>query len=527
MKKRLSFILMSLAIILSSCIDDTGNYDYKSIPEFEITGIEEDYSVFILDNLKIEPQIASSSGTYSAVWFIEVEDSNAGLGNYDVTYADTLSHELVLDIPFKYKPGTYKLHLKVTNDETGVSQYANTSVEAVTKFSTGYYLLKETTDGNTEIDLHYPDGDITENIITMVTGAPLQGKPKTLSYLNNFSYLNEETGEKDINYLLIPLSENGMYTFSMTDMSIVRSYYQWFYSASEAYDVKKINHMNCFGYSFGLLTETGLFSNYQCADWGMLSVGKYSPYPDLMYNGISEYSTSFDMYYTGLEAFFYDATNKKLATIDYNGGADHVVFQYPALTANQSPVEEKFADNPIYLGGMASSMYNNLVIVCERDNGSRYWYYAYAEDLAYEVNIENKADFEASSAFANANIYATCRKDGNWLYAASGNDVYALNPADGTSKKLDIPYMPAGEITFMDTMWYQSYGNDSYNYFVVATYSNGNYTVALYEMVGGEPVKGKEPVKILQGKGKIKRIQHAYSGKTGNFGGLVSYSVHY
>ena len=88
-------------------------------------------------------------------------------------------------------------------------------------------MLKETSDGNTEMDLHYIDGGMAENIITNVTGSPLQGKPKTLSYLNDFSYLNEETGEKDINFLMIPLSEQGLLTFNMTDMSIARNYENW------------------------------------------------------------------------------------------------------------------------------------------------------------------------------------------------------------------------------------------------------------------------------------------------------------
>ena len=80
---------------------------------------------------------------------------------------------------------------------SGVAKYAQTTVSGVTKFSKGYYMLKETSDGNTEMDLHYIDGGMAENIITNVTGSPLQGKPKTLSYLNDFSYLNEETGEKE------------------------------------------------------------------------------------------------------------------------------------------------------------------------------------------------------------------------------------------------------------------------------------------------------------------------------------------
>jgi hypothetical protein len=114
------------------------------------------------------------------------------------------------------------------------------------------------------------------------------------------------------------------------------------------------------------------------------------------------------------------------------------------------------------------------------------------------------------------------------LYTISNNEIYALNPTNGYSTKLEFPSMPAGEITYMDTMWYETGDPEtSFNYFVLATYSNGNYTVALYDMIGGEPVKDKEPVKVLTGKGKIKSIQHADPGKQGNVWSMTTYSVHY
>ncbi len=39
--------------------------------------------------------------------------------------------------------------------------------------------------------------------------------------------------------------------------------------------------------------------------------------------------------------------------------------------------------------------------------------------------------------------------------------------------------------------------------------------------------QGKEPVRVLQGKGKIKTLQHADPGKNGNVWSMTRYSVHY
>ena len=515
---------MGLALFATSCMEDTGNYDYKNIPDFEISGVDETYSVMLFENLKIVPQLKSSSNDFTAVWFIEKKDTSAGFA--DVTYADTISHDLVLDIPVKFKPGSYNLFLKVTCNETGVSKYAKTTVSAQTKFSTGYYLLKETSDGNTEIDLHYPEGDVLENVIAQVKGAPLSGKPKTLSYLNSFNYLNEETGVKDINYLLVPLSENEMLSLNMTDLSVARTYEQWFYSAAETYDVKKIHHMNNVGFAFAMFTETGIFSNYQCAPWGMYSVGKYSPQPDIIKGSNDAYSTTPDVCYFSLETYTFDQMNKRIISIDYNAGTTTASFQFPALTETQQPTPVVIEDKVIYMGGIYAST-DDIILVCEREDGSRYWYYAGTYSGDFEFNIFNYGDFEEGSAHADATLYANCRRDGNNLYAACNGEVHSINPKTGVSTKLDIPSMPQGEITYMDTMWYRRGSTTLYNHFVIATYNAGEYTVAFYEMIGGEPVKGQEPVKVLKGKGKIKTIQHADPGKNGNLWSSTTYSRHY
>lgn len=526
MKNRILFGLLSIAIMFSSCMKDLGNYDYKTLDEFEITGVEQNYSVTLLENLTIPASINATGGNYSAAWFIVMADKDAGFS--DNTIADTISRDFVLDIPFRFSPGTYSLYLKVTNDETGVAKYAKTSVTASTKFSTGYYLLKETADGNSEMDLHYPDGKTVENMIAELTGNSLSGKPRTLTYLNDFSYLNEQTGNKDVNFLMIPVSEDAMITFNMTDMSIARTYDQWFYG--DAMDVDKISHMSNLGFSYGMFTSEGLFSNYQNAMWGMYSVGKYATSADIMYDGTVNYSCGPHVCHFTADNYTYDSVNNQIIDVDYNGGVAPITMEYPPLLAGQQATVETFQDDVIYMGGLYASVTDNLVIVCEKEDKSRYWYYGTCEqqNTSQKFNIVNKAEFEAGSVFQTADLYATCRLNGTYLYAASGNDIYALNPENGYSVKLEFPSMPAGEITYMDTMWYETYNSaTSYNYFVVATYNGGNYTVAFYDMVGGEPVKDKAPVKVLTGKGKIKSVQHADPGKQGNFYTSTTYSVHY
>ena len=202
MKKTIA-VLMFMTVLLS-CMKDLGNYEYRDIRDFHITGVESRYSVSISDRLRIDARTDLGQGEYSAVWFMELKETS---GTEVETYADTISRELVLDVPFKYTVGTYTLHLKVTDRQTGVSKYAQTTISAVTRFYEGYYILKETPSGDTEMDFHTVDGEVVEDLLTTMTGAPLEGAPKTLSYLNDYSYLDEKTGRNVVGSLIIPLSE--------------------------------------------------------------------------------------------------------------------------------------------------------------------------------------------------------------------------------------------------------------------------------------------------------------------------------
>ena len=507
MKKTIAVLLFMT--VLLSCMKDLGNYEYRDIRAFQITGVESRYSVSISDRLRIDARTDLGKGEYSAVWFMELKETS---GTEVETYADTISRELVLDVPFKYTVGTYTLHLKVTDRQTGVSKYAQTTISAVTRFYEGYYILKETPSGDTEMDFHTVDGEVVEDLLTTMTGAPLEGAPKTLSYLNDYSYLDEKTGQNVVGSLIIPLSEKELRTLSLLDMSQIRTHSQWFFEEQNAYPVEKIHHFNNLCFCYGMFTENGLFTNYQCAFWEMYSTGKLSTTPNIMSDGTMEYASSADVCYFEGAAYCHDPLNDRFNYVDMNGTC--------------VPVQlSSGGDELVFLGGIRDEK-NNLVAVYERQDGSRYWKYLEADENKFI--LVHQGDFGSGAVFEAASGYAVCRMGGTYLYALSGQDIYALNPANGYNVKLQFAGKPGGEISYFDTMFMVTEdGSGDYNHFVMAVQEGDNYSIAFYDMIGGEPISGQGPVRVLKGKGRVKTLQHTSPQKQSNGVGTSSYSLHY
>ena len=518
-KLKYIFLIVS-GFVMISCMKDLGNYKYEDVGKPQIGNLPASISVTIPDNLKITPTVNIPENDCKTVWFVQIKDKTA---NDVETYADTLSRQLSLDVPFEYPVGAYTLYLKVTDKTTGVSEYASTEVSVISGYSTGYYLLKETIEGNTELDFHRTDGNVFSDLIAKSNGTALNGKPKTLSYLNGYCYLNETTGQNDINSLLVALSEKDCVTLNMMDMSQARGYDQWYFDSSNIYPVEKIHHFNNLCYSYGMFAEDGLFTNYQCAAWEMYSSGKLASSADIMMDGTLRYSCASDVCYFVYSAYFYDSLNSAINYVNLNGECYKAKLQYTPLTSGQNPKLEKLADRVIYVGGVSPED-NYVIIICEREDGSKYLYYALADEQV--LNIEAKSEITLESAFDGSVRYATCRKGSNYVYSLYNNEIYAMNPDNGQVAKLVLPDLPAGEITCFDTMYYD-HPEVGYNHFVVATYKDGAYTVSFYEMIGGEPVAEKSPVITFSGIGRVKTLQHTDPGKQGNGVGEYTYSLHY
>ena len=530
--KKIYLILLFLPILMTSCFKDMGNYDYKTFEEFEVSGLESSYDVIsYVENLKISPVVTPEEGDFEYEWF--VTESRKGLHQIE-EYAVVLSRDKVLDVPFEYPTGSYELHLKVTDKVSGDAEFVRMTVNAVTPFLNGHYVLYETAEGNTEMDIHYSDGNVTREAVSEFYGASLPGKPNTLSYVPEMSYLDEESGSNVVNYVMVPSSENGMVSFNMTDMSVARTMDQWFYGE---YDCSDIRHISSLGYNVLIFAKTGVHSNYQIVNgvWVQLSAGKFSPQPDVI--DATAYEVSSDVCYFGDMALFHDAVNNRFISIDLNGGLKVCTLQSPSPIEGEEPVPEQIDGKVIFMGGISPSgvtgydFRDYMVIIAEGNDSGRTCYYV-KPDGQRGLDIVRKMKFDAGTPFATASFYTSSKNGANYLYAVSDNKIYSMNPSTGAVEELTFTSRPEGEITLFQTMFNVTADQNSdayFNGFVIATVSSGKYTVALYDMIGGLPVLNTGPVRTFEGEGKVKSVQYASQTKKAgvmNIGNSV-YSIHY
>ena len=520
--KKLKYILhmFMISLFITSCFKDLGNYDYTYIPDFEITGLKEKYSVVsYTENMNIQVVVESEdkNAEFEYEWGVVLQENEMVLDS--PTYLEIISNEKDLSIPFEYKSGTYTLQLKVTNKSTGLAKLVSTQIEAVTPFSKGYYLLKETSDGNTDMDIFYDNNTSSINAIAEFKGTSLQGKPKSLSYLPEISFLDEEIGSRVIDYLIIPASEKEIVTFSLTDMTEARTYAQWFFG--EPYSIEKAHYFTIGGAFYGLFTDDGVFTNYQAVCFGMTSSGKFPELTTRAYDN-KEYEISFPVCHSEIYSLMFDSKNGRFLLLDFNAGV-----QEPDLSESDEKVKYPITDRLVFMGESKTGD-NYTTIIFEREDGSRYYYYANTTGASNNsINIMEMKEIDPSLKFAEATRISPCRKDGRYLYFLSDGEIYTFNPVDGTESKLDVPFLPEGNITYMDTMYssLESEGPDSFNHLIIAVENAGKYTVCFYNMVGGIPVAGQEPVLKLEGDGKVTSIQRATPLKTSGF--ISGWSIHY
>lgn len=190
-----TIIYISLAILLTSCFEDIGNYDYKTIDGISIRGIKEEWGSLIVfeDTIKINPVVepVEREGKFKYSWAKKV-------GTGASARWESFSTEKNLVYPI-LDAGRINLKFEVEDGETGLIGHKVTAANGVSKLANGYYLLKENADGTTDVDMIGLDtaGGIRvlyEDLLATSFDAPLKGHPVGLDYWG-YRIANYETGK--------------------------------------------------------------------------------------------------------------------------------------------------------------------------------------------------------------------------------------------------------------------------------------------------------------------------------------------
>lgn len=491
MRKELMTMIMG-ACLLSACFSDdssVGGY----IEEIVIDDFGELAPVVSYSGKKLEvtPAIESGYPELAYKWSIVPEQDSNG----DLIQPEVIGEERNLSYEVNLAPGEYILKLEVTAIENGYTVSRTADVLVTTQFSQGFYILKETDDGNTDVDLWQEDGMLNENLLSKVRdGGPMQGKPRNLSIAYNHWYIDTDDNCMKYDHLLSVISQSGdINMFRTTDLKRVFDRTNLLYGEMEA-DEQPYAVVHGV-WSVYYLSNRGMRSNY-AGDMGDSSKGsgKYG-IPGMATGGSVHLAWGDSNCY---HIVWWDESGSRFYLVDYNGGVTE------ATDAEGIPVDmsayECVAAGTSYVSGGVSCF-----VMQDKETKARAVYTVGSDGVVSELSAVSP-----SSCLAKAELISVNGPDATWIYCVDGNKLYGYDWNTGEEVSMPLSGIPADEtIQYVSNQYMGMYGMMwNMDYLIVGTSKGGSdYHLYFYNMLGGLP--DGQPEKSVSGTGKVKSVRYA------------------
>jgi hypothetical protein len=145
--KRIYIILATFCLLIQSCVNDEGNYDYVAINEVSFENINDEYSVMTGSTiLDINPVITMSEGVDPDSDRFEYEWVCVGQNDKRYPIATTRALNTTVSLP----TGSYTLWLKVKDRVTDLQWNTHTYLTVGTIYTRGILLIGDDEQGNAE-----------------------------------------------------------------------------------------------------------------------------------------------------------------------------------------------------------------------------------------------------------------------------------------------------------------------------------------------------------------------------------------
>jgi hypothetical protein len=385
--------------------------------------------------------------------------------------------------------------------------YQTATLNVKTVFSNGFYFLKETAGGNTELDFHTPDGaggwTTAFDILEAQLGAPITGAPTSLGMISSYPYINKANGQPETGAVLVPIGGRDMKVMLLNDMSLVYDHNEIFFSGV-APDHKPIRayYLSLFDIPV-FISDKGAYSVNS-------STGKVG-YPVAPAEGcvLSHGMMTGILYGSSIgQLMFFDALNGQLVYYTYGGDL---------MSLSGTPSPTGITHRPLFMGTGGWCVFE--------DPGTSDRYLYSLKDASTTPILEIRSiDAATAPNFNSADIYGSNKTNTQILYGGAGNRIWMYNTGNSAETALTLQGMGAGETITMITHKRGVYNpadrSDTAGYLFIATQKGGNYKVYMYKVTGGET--DGEPI-IVEGTGKVIDMQ--YAGGTSVYNS--SYSISY
>ncbi|MFR3330231.1 MAG: PKD-like family lipoprotein [Odoribacter splanchnicus] len=488
------FFLALLPIWCWSCYDDKGNYDYHELNQTEVTGIEPVYRRDLLSRLSVNPVIQSEdkNRTYDYVWMTFKESGAKKI--------DTLSKARELDWLVSADPGIYKLVFEYRDKQNGVVNYIESQLTVESEYFRGWYVMKQKGE-TTDIDFFSPELQ-NSGLIQKSRGEALAGKPRSLSFLEDYAYIDEEQGvlEKN-NACVIVVSGKELQMVRISDLKMVGDFHSLFYEQQGVVAPGKW---------FGGSEEHGLVNDGKVftidVHGAPLGAAKFA------YAKVGDYELAHLMTKNGtMSPLFFDTKSCKFCTVARNN--PNLIYlksdessKFPEVYPDQEPIYAGFLDEGMWEGG------KGYVVMQKKDaTHARSILHFDLNCLVYfdpdflKNRITAIDDIPLESELAQAECFGMNRTY-QMLYFSKGDKLWYYDLQNKREQEVKRtsgqPAIPAGEkiVMIKHIIFDDSYSapDDYTNKLVIATGNGNTYKLYLFETMAD---KVKDNPEIYQGEG--------------------------
>lgn len=534
-KKYNSFLLLFAAGLLSvaySCKKDQNRI--TPLPDITISASTVTEK-FIGDTLKLDPTIGygGQEASFAYKWYKTV-----AIGN-NVTIYRQISAKKALVYALD-SLGTLNLKLDVTNSSTGVTASSFTTFNVVSRAERGWYVLKATADGNTDMDAFFNNSSgsqSTTNIISAKNGAPLSGLPIDLGYTGYYTWYNPATKAfVSTNTCLMPVSAKEAIAYRVKDEKILANTEQLFF-VPPTLNTRNFQSLVCDpnlmtivnnGKVSGMNPNANSFLPERSGDYNLSPFFTIVPYK---YNNTNlSYILGFDKTNESFVSVRYKQTDISYFPDAYLTGSK---FNYPYnISSNKMGGQLAFLGNTDGTLDSLTSSNGRAYGLLKKDNSSDMVLVGLNTELLIPARYSNgsfspvafKQDLSASSYpdLTSASLFAI-NKNNPILYFAKANTIGFYNIDTKIYNNNMYSFTGGEEITyikFIDAQYDPVTANNFRN-LVVATYLNGKYKIYRFTVLGNTLMQTGV---IFEGIGRIKSL--IYAVPNGNDSSTFTYLSH-
>lgn len=501
MKNIFILLFAGMALLITSCKKDQNDYALKDAENITIEGFESSYTVISQkDRLVLNPKATSNENEadFDYAWWVYETNVSGRIPKID-TIARTKNLDYFVQLPAQ----GWALVYRVTNKKTKYAKHFSATLNVVTEFTRGWYVLKD--DGTqSDLDLFLtPESivpaELKENVYSTINGQKLAGKARMLNYFT--SYKSAVTGTVGNTKTLFMVTDKDVSAINLSTMKQIRNI-----------DDITIGPLATKKPSAGIRTSTSYgFIN----DGGYHSIStnseNYGQFGAKVLRDVANtpYRLS-DFYLSGTysDAYVFDELSSSFLTQANGGGnvfteiSDIEGTAMPALKNNKIPLYIGFKTATYLPAPEYRYTVSGFAVFQDKTNSSLK---ILSELLPDRTKMKMVNDtLKASDKLFNGTMYTILDGDENMMYFVLGSEVWSRNLSN---KFEQLQYtVPAGEkVTFIRHKKYTENGY-AYNYVMIGSQSGSNYKVRMFTKASGNLAAA--PEFTLEGKGAVRDVMY-------------------